>query len=375
MKTYQLILATALVALSACTKEEVVNNDVNLDSNEIGFTAVTKKATKANNAIVSGTTYGTDNTFKVWGWQSQASDFSEFNDDAPSNFMTGLVISHCTGSDSSRGLAWRNADHYYYWPFTGAISFLAIHPSTVTPSTPGWDATNDKPQVGISNYQITSSNKTTDLMFANNKGSRTTVATVGDGKMDMVFHHALSQIEVRVKTDANYSADVQFDVTSVRFNNIYLSGDVQYSNDVISWSPVANTTQTSNWDYYTTAKENIINYDLSTDAGKEAALYGAANLMIPQAANIKAGELESTDPNYVEGDFTETTITIGYAMQQLPKANNAKIEGTVTISKPQLWEVGKKYNYVINFKLNEILFDPSVIDWVDVDVTAINIFD
>ena len=379
MKTNQSILAAALVVLAACTKANVENvNTGKLEGEEIGFNVVNQKATKANNAIITGTTYGTDNSFKVWGWQSQKGDYSEFSTGAASNFMTNLTIEYTKGADAEHhDFAWRNAEHYYYWPFTGAIGFLAIHPSdlsasTYTALTPAWEAGEvKKAKATITGYTISAANKTVDLMFASNKGTRESVVA-GDGKVGMVFKHALSQIEVRVKTNEDYSADLQFDVDSVRFNNIDLSGDVLFSNDAISWSE--NTTQTAYWDYYTTAKTDIRNYDLSTTEGKASALYGAANLMIPQAANIKAGELESTDPNYVEGDLTETTIIIGYSMQQKPLANNAKITGTVTISKPQIWEAGKKYNYTINFRLNEILFNPSVTDWVDVNVETINIY-
>lgn len=211
-------------------------------------------------------------------------------------------------------------------------------------------------------------------MFASKEGSRASIAKVGDGKVAMVFKHALSQIEVRVKTDEDYHNDLQFDINSVRFNNIDLSGDVIYANDAISWSD--NDTQDQNWDYYTTSKENILNYDLSTDEGKTNALYGAAILMIPQ----NAFKDNAATSDVIEG----TTITIGYSMQQLPKANNEKITGTVTVPAPwtttadaeiAAWEAGKKYNYTINFKLNEILFNPTVTDWVEVDVKAINILD
>ena len=347
MKTYQLILATALVALAACNKEEVVNNDVNLDSNEIGFTAVTKKATKANNAIVSGTTYGTDNTFQVWGWQSQEGDFSEFADDDASNFMSNLTISWC-GGPQSRDNAWRNSAHYYYWPFTGKISFLAVHPSTVAPSTTGWDATNDKPQAAINDYTITpASNETTDLMFATNEGTRRADA------LPMVFKHALSQIEVQVKTDEDYSDDVAFDVESVVFHNIDLSGDVAYANDAISWTD--NTTQSETWNYYTTVLEDI------TDSYQ---VYGAAKVNIPQAASVADNPATT---NVIEGTY----ITVGYSMEQ---TGSAKITGTVNISKPQLWEAGKRYVYTLNFRLNEIKFAPEVSDWVEVAVSTINIY-
>ena len=362
MKTNQLILAAAALAvLASCNKSNV--DVVSSDSHEIGFNAVTQKATKA---IITGTTYATTNTFQVWGWQSPAEDFSEFAENAASNFMPNVTISYCGGPES-RADAWRNADHYYYWPFTGKISFLAIHPSTVAPTSTGWDATNDKPKATISNYTITpGSNEDVDLMFANNAGTRNSIIVTGDGMVGMVFKHALSQIVVNVKTDQDYTADVAFDVESVTFNNIDLSGNVAYGNDAISWS--ANDTQTQNWVYYNTVLEDITNV---------AQVYGAAKVNIPQPANFNASILDPSDPQYDVDDTVAATLTIGYSMEQ---TGSAKITGTVTIADPFLsvktnaWEAGKKYNYTINFRLNEILFNPSATNWVNVNVDAVNIF-
>lgn len=347
MKTYQLILAAALLALSACNKEDIVSTDVNLETNEIGFNVVNRKATKANDAIITGTAYAHDNTFQVWGWQSKEGDFSEFSDDDASDFMTNLTISW-TGGRDSRTEAWRNAANYYYWPLNGKISFLAIHPSTVAPSTTGWDATNDKPQATIADYTVSDANKTTDLMFATNEGSRRADA------LPMVFKHALAQIEVQVKTDEDYSADVAFDVESVVFHNIDLSGDVAFANDAISWTD--NAAQTETWNYYTTVLEDI------TDSYQ---VYGAAKVNVPQAATV-ADDPATVD--VIEGTY----LSIGYSMEQ---TGSAKLTGTVNISKPQAWEAGKRYVYTLNFKLNEILFDPTVTDWVEVAVSTINILD
>ena len=360
MKTNQLILAAAaLLALAACTKETPNTSVPENEANEIGFKAVSSMATKANDAIFSSATYGTDNTFQVWGWQSPKADFSEFAADAASNFMSNLTISWCGGPDS-RANAWRNSAHYYYWPFTGKISFLAIHPSTVAPTTTGWDATNRKPKATIADYTITpGSNETVDLMFATNEGSRRVDA------LPMVFKHALSQIEVQVKTNEDYTRDVAFDVESVTFNNIDLSGDMAYANNAFTWSD--NDTQTQNWIYYNTVLEDIT---------KDYQVYGAAKVNIPQPANDDKSILDPSDAEY---DATDkgATITIGYSMEQ---TGSAKITGTVTIADPFLsvkanaWEPGKKYNYTINFRLNEILFNPSVTNWVDVAVSTINIY-
>ncbi|MBR4808716.1 MAG: fimbrillin family protein [Bacteroidales bacterium] len=372
MKTNQLILAAALVVLAGCDKLTV--DTINKESkDEIGFAAVTSMATKANNAIISGTTYGTDNTFQVWGWQSEAGDFSEFADAAASNFMSNLTIEWTKGaSAANHELAWRNADHYYYWPYTGAISFLAVHPSTVAPSTTGWDATNDKPQATIADYTIASGNKTVDLMFATNAGTRRADA------LPMVFKHALSQIQFRARTNEDYSADVTFTLNSVTLNNIDLSGDLAYANNAFTWTD--NAAQTEDWAYYATSQ--VVNYAASDVA---ADLYGAANVMIPQNAYVHV----DADPANSIAEVPGTQITINYTMQQ---TGSAAITGTVTVPAPwskvkegstdydpaaavAAWEPGKKYNYTLNFKLNEILFDPQVTDWVEVEMSTVSILD
>ena len=381
MKHTQLILAAALVALAGCSKENIDLTGQNSLDNEIGFTAVTRKATKANDAIQEGGALNHDNTFQVWGWQSQAGDFSEFADDAASNFMSNLTISWCKGPQN-RDEAWRNSAHYYYWPYTGKISFLAVHPSTVAPSTTGWDATNDKPQATFADYTIAAGNKTVDLMLATNEGSRRADA------LPMVFSHALSQIQFRARTNEDYHNDVTFTLNSVTLNNIDLSGDLAYgwvstpaqgetpAFEGFKFNWTDNAAQTQSWPYYATSKE--VAYAASDS---EAAFYGDANVMIPQAANAD----DPATTNAIEG----TTITINYTMEQ---TGSAAITGTVTVAAPwtkvkegdttyneaqavAAWEPGKKYVYTLNFKLNEINFAPEVTDWIEVDMSTISILD
>ena len=124
--------------------------------------------------------------------------------------------------------------------------------------------------------------------------------------------------------------------------------------------------------YYSTIKENINN---------EAAIYGAAKVMIPQLAFADNPATAET----IEG----TTMTISYTMTQ---HESAAITGTVVVASPWKkvkegdnvhdpavaisgWEPGKKYVYTLNFKLNEILFNPSVTDWVEVDMSTTTIYE
>lgn len=376
MKTNQLILAVAALAVFASCSNDNLKVTETVD-NEIGFNAVNRVATRANNAIITGAVYGTDNTFQVWGWQSQEGDYSEFADDAASNFMSDLTISWTKGAvPATHELAWRNEEHYYYWPYTGKIAFLAVHPSTVAPSTTGWDATNDKPKATFADYTISDANKTVDLMLADNDGVRRADA------LPMVFKHALSQIQFRARTNEDYSADVTFTLNSVTLNNIDLSGDLAYATQAFTWSD--NATQEEAWPYYATSQEVLY---AANDAA--AATYGAANVMIPQPAYVHVDAVGTPgDPGYV-AEVVGTTITINYTMEQ---TGSAAITGTVTVPAPwtkvkegdtdynpaeaiAAWEPGKKYFYTLNFKLNEILFNPSVTDWVDVEVSTINILD
>ena len=345
MKTYQLILAAALVALAGCNKSNVEN--INAESNEIGFNAVARIATKANDAIVNDATYPTDNSFGIWGFNSPEGDWSEFGSSSTSNFMTGLEIKKTQGRDPEHhDLAWRNEDHYYYWPFTGAIAFIACHPFEVVPTVTYGGAT-------ISDYTISDSNKTIDLMFASGTGTRAANAST---PVNLVFYHALSQIYFTIKTDADYTLDnVQFKVKKITFKNIDLSGDVTYNKSTIAWSD--NGTQTENWEYYATAVE-------ATAAG---VAYGDAQVMIPQAANTLTDAVgEPGDEGYIPADEVQTILSIDYYMKQ----NTTVTEGTVEIAAPQAWAVNGKYNYVLNFKLNEILFNPTVNDWAELTVVS-----
>ena len=219
------------------------------------------------------------------------------------------------------------------------------------------------PKATITNYAIEASNVTTDLMFANAAGSRST-GLDGSGNLPLTFKHALSQIAVNVKTDADYTLDhVQFDINRVVINNIDLSGSVTYENDVISWG--ATGAQTDSWTYCNTTKTNITN---------TASLYGNPIVMIPQDAN-KLGE----------NDDNQTTITIGYTMTQGGFTTSGEVtvvapwlkvkEGETTYETAQAisgWEAGKKYNYTLNFKLKEILFSPTATNWVEVDLQTVN---
>lgn len=334
----QLIAVVALSAvavLASCTKEQ--NSEPK--GMEIGFNAVAHKnlSTKANgdtdNQLVWGSAFPLENTFNVWGFQSAIGDFSEFTASSASNFMSGIKI-EWTGGRDSRTEAWRNAERYYYWPYTGKIGFYAIAPSSVAPTTATYG------EFAIADYTIAAANQTTDLMYGYAEGASRTTA------LPLTFNHALSQIVYKIKTSEDYTADgAKFEVNKVELKGIDLSGDFSFSKpSTAAWSDNAALT------------EDYVYSDETAEATATEAIYDEAIVMIPQTWSATATKMEVT-----------------YTLTQ---ANSAAQQGTVVVALPAstdgtVWKMGKRYIYTLNFNLREITFSPEVVDWVNVVVDEV----
>ncbi|MBO7260892.1 MAG: fimbrillin family protein [Bacteroidaceae bacterium] len=332
MKTLKYFTILAVLGLTACTQNEIGAPELN----EVGFNAVVRKNTKA---IISGTTFNNDLKFKVWGFYTKKGDFSDVATDAAPNFMKGVEISYL--ADEAK---WRNATNHYYWPNQGKVGFYAFYPETLTPDFKwGTGAT-------IADYTLSSNNQLVDMMYAYNVGP-------DQAALPMVFNHALSQIEFRYQTNATYD-DATVIINSITFKNVDLTADFNFNASTQSvtaeWSD--NETQTSDYSYYAQSSAAAI----ETVQGSQAATYGEPLLFIPQTAST--AELVFT-VSMLNTDDIEYTTTINLNPETSAAANT-------TVGS---WELGKKYIYTLNFKLDEINFAPSVMDWVEVQVSTIDI--
>lgn len=348
MKKYFALTAVAVLALAACTKLEnpgMENQENNGSLKEVGFNVVAQKATKAGDAdILTGTTFTIYRTFKVWGFKSKEDGNFDKTATSTSDFMTGLKIEYTKGADAdNHELAWRNAEHYYYWPYTGKIGFYAAAPSSLTPNVT-WGS------MVFTDYTISSTNQTVDVLYGYAvDGSRTTA-------LPLVFNHALSQVVYNIKTNEDYSSDVKFEVTKVEFENVDLSGTFTYSATAATPSAAwtANTTQSEKFTYYATATE-------ATAAG---VAYGSALLQIPQAVSTDGTKMNISYKLTNKGDNTYVEGTVSKPISGTTKADGAAVSS---------WEMGKRYIYTLVFKLNEITFAPEVTSWVDVNLVEITI--
>lgn len=324
MKTLKYFTILAVLGLTACTQNEIDTPELN----EVGFNAVVRKNTKA---IIKEGTFSEDLKFQVWGYYTQKGDFSDVAANATPNFMKGVEISYLESK-------WRNATNHYYWPNQGKVGFYAFYPETTVPAFE-WNT-----GATIADYAISPNTQETDLMYAYN---------VGPNKQDalpMVFHHALSQIEFRYQTNDTY-ADATVKIKSITFKNVDLKADFNFNASLATpaavWSN--NTDQTSDYSYYAQTSAPAV----ETTQDTPAATYGAPLLFIPQTA-AKADLVFTVS--------MQNTDDIVYTMNiDLKPDSDGK------------WVLGKKYIYTLNFKLDEINFAPSINDWVEVQVSTIDI--
>lgn len=323
MKTLKYFTILAVLGLAACTQNEIDTPELN----EVGFNAVVRKNTKT---IITGGTFFEYLKFKVWGFYTQEGDFSDVASDAAPNFMKGVEISYIANEQK-----WRNETNHYYWPNQGKVGFYAFYPETTAPTFAwGTGAT-------IADYTISPNTQEVDLMYAYNVGPE-------QAALPMVFNHALSQIEFRYQTNDTYE-NVTVKINSITFKNVDLTADFNFNASLATpaavWSN--NTDQTSDYSYFAQTSDAAI----KTVQDAQAA-YGEPLLFIPQTA-AKADLVFTVS--------MENTDDIVYTMNiDLKPDSDGK------------WVLGKKYIYTLNFKLDEINFAPSINDWVEVQVSTID---
>lgn len=179
-----LVGAMALLALAACSNEEVL--DQNQVRNEIGFTAVTGKATSraadgyCNNAKPS--------EFQVWA-----------------NVPTNKV--YFSGDEYKlKDGVWQKKDGVVrYWP-NGEIKFFACKNAI-----PNWKSDNSTLETDFTVNDAVASQ--VDFIYA----VQNVASKPSDGKTELNFRHALSQVEFMAK---NQNKNIRVEITGVSVCNV-----------------------------------------------------------------------------------------------------------------------------------------------------------
>ena len=320
----------AVGAIVACTKSEVKY----AGETEIAFAPVASVATKANVMhAIERTEYPVNETFKVFAyWQllDAGTDHSAFNDAA--EYIQGKEF-----AKSVDGPLWRGAAKPYYWPKTGSMVFACLSPADVNVLSFSHDVVADKFTFVYTSPMVDgkiNTAETIDLMWtdATNSFDEKT-ATNG---VPVTFKHALTWITFKVLGDEVTSGG-NFVINSITMNDVIQAG--KFTSDNRKWT--------------------------KNDFGTTLPVFsGARNLTTEPAVieNVDRGTL--IIPQVKEdSDLTDYTATIEFTNN----LGDTVLNEVVTVNLGREWEIGKHYIYTIKFTTTEILIEPHMEDWVEVN--------
>lgn len=288
------ICLAIVTVIVCCTKYE---------QKEIAFSPLAQKTTKT---IMTSTTY-TDGGFVVTAYRNGTQLY----------FQDVAVKTH----DASTNL-W-SGDVTCYWPMGGSLNFTAYSPYTL--KTKGATATQNA--VNCSGYSISdTSDMGVDFCYASAERSD---CAADKSVVDLVFHHALSYINVNIGITGTYDNgsasglqnSVSITINKVELQNIKSTGDFSYMTNSAS-------------DVHWSSQANPVSYNITAPNGESSVGF----LMIPQTLSADAAiKVEYTIIQKVTNNGSEVrTIT-------------TKHEGTAVIGDTTpSWEENKKITYDLN---------------------------
>lgn len=342
MKRIILLAASAMAILAGCTRTEI--RSIADEPQQITFRTIETKA--ADDFLNT-------NKFYSYAYFLPKDETWEINNANAQDYITGALIAFNTTAN-----AWKADGATYYWPKQGSLTFFAWTDNTATPTGTYAGCAKDK---GITFTAYSAfDNKNKDLLVAN-------IAKDMDGKNNLtahqgwepgvptVFHHVLSNLAFKIKTNDSY-AGATYSLKSITLKNISTKGNYAQG------SPAA-TVAENVWTGHVDVKAMPV---FTSAAGQPVS--STAALLSPSADDfsIVLPQKFADETPVIEIVYTITTNYTGTAVVE-----------TVTETKPlkdiytEGWVSGKKYTLNIKLSLNEILWDPSVEGWEDGAVTDI----
>ncbi len=358
MKKLALIIAAAAAALTACSKSELAVPGSEGEK-EITFQAVpltktptsTQKEFVNTNVFASAAYYiGEDATSgTVAAWDYGASTTPELFI-GTNNSSTGAVEGDEIKWD---GEAWRSTSRKYYWPKKGQLTFFAWSLNKADLDFPTgsstWVSCTSKQGVVAMYYDI-EKNKNVDFMVADIAANKSANENVYyHTGVPTLFRHKLSQVKMTVKEKDKYQDQgVYFTLNDITFTD--LNKDANYTQN-----PDKMAVGSTKSDQSYTSDDQAVDKTTATDiTSVDQYIY------LPQSLD--------------DANKTITiTYTIGYDLDGDGTVDPTKGDIVETITETRKlsdifgteWTMGKKYTLDLTFALNEILWDPAVIDWID----------
>ena len=390
MKKSFLLAAFAGILLAGCTSDEQTEVATSRTDNPIVFNSpIVNAQTRAVageqpvwDATNSKYIYSTSENFRVYAVQ-HIGNFQGWTAAETQLYLNNLeVIYKPSINDNGTTKAGWEPSFPVYWPKTenAKLTFAAYSPSEASEFHPtyngsGLSLTDFTPKSNVAEqYDLMYSSRSYNRTESKNELTSGTDHTINsyDG-VDILFHHALSSINFKAKTAANYS-NTEIKIKKITINNAYTTADFKEN---ITNEEVAHFASDPSWSNFQTPRNYVV-YDsetsaLSTALSTDAIDLGSPALLIPQkmdgtdaSSPAQAKEIKVT-VNYTikvgEGTAVAQTGVVsfkdGYNNGYFNDGNGNDIKA---------WEMGKRYTYTISIGLNNIIyFSPEVDDWKNIN--------
>ena len=356
------------MAMASCSQDETIG--INHDGDEITFNVVTNSATRAKDV------YCNQNLPK------------EFYVSAISDGKTYIDKDYVTGSNGN----WTNTSGTRYWPETAVDFYAYVNAGT----SYKWSVNEGKATAKFENFAVNGTvAEQVDLLYAVKTNQSKT-----DGKVNLNFRHALSQIVFQAKnTNANLYVEIAGvsvanvggtntftfpsanTETNIEHNNYDTDGDgvyetgefgsINYDGSWGAWDNLTSGTEKYDVDFTKTpvpGNNTLVALTTANETGKE---YNSnAMLLLPQKTNAWNPE---TNPLPGAAGNTGSYLLVDCAIFNVAGTDYAEGDDVCLWGKPQGsgwttkelaipvvfdWQQGKKYVYTLVFGEGNGGYDP-----------------
>ena len=327
----------AIAAIASCAKTEAVYEEGQV---EIKLSPVTALQTKAQVlGAIDGTTYPTGENFDVFAYWSK-DDNGMFTD---GDLFLKNLNDNGGAEFTNRGNYWGGVVKYY-WPKNGYLRFAAYSPADLmVQHEQVGDVYSIKPYV-----QPAQTAKTWDFLVA--KTSPAYSVMTATEKVAVEFEHALSWITLKVIAKDGDAAQA-FDIRKVTIKDVYTVANFEAT--MLNGMVVDHNDVDYPWTDWSVAKDYVVfdGSQMVTETLTDIENTVAGTVVIPQATTRVVVEFDQYGVN-------GTADTPGMVVEL----------DLVLDTDDTPWVPGKHYNYNLIFGLDEILINPSVVDWEDENV-------
>lgn len=348
-----IVLFSAVAALAACSKNEVVPA-VSGENVEISYKVAPR--TKADPQ-----TFNTDNVFASWAYYLPSGKNWSDNWDVRKDARPYIGEEHVGSTISYKGGVWKDQTTSYYWPKGGKLTFFAYSLNSNTVHNQDYTDTffyceNDENAYGISGILNLDTHPNTDFLVADIAKDKTTnESNYNFTGVPTLFKHRLSRIKFAVKKKADY-ANATITLNSITFNKL-INGMTytQFHKSGDGFSEYMNTDRASrSIQEYTKTDFEVASTEFAPipDANEVRYIY------IPQ--NFK----DITDADKIATIEVKYTVTLKKGTSETDKGISETYIKTLNVKDIfDSWEIGKRYTFNLIFSLDEIKWAPAVGDW------------